>query len=64
MLGTLNWRVRSYIAANGVPVLPEHIVAVGLLTREDVRLLGPTFQRLWPVSEHGNAAPSRDPQHT
>ena len=51
MLGTLHWRGRSYIAANEVPVLPEHIVAVGLLTREDVRLLGPTFQRLWPVED-------------
>ena len=29
----------------------ERIVAVGLLTRNDVRLLGPTFDRLWPVDE-------------
>ena len=29
----------------------ERIVAVGLLTRKDVRLLGPTFDRLWPVEE-------------
>ena len=29
----------------------ERIIAVGLLTRRDVRLLGPTFDRLWPV-EH------------
>jgi hypothetical protein len=29
--------------------LPEHrIVAVGL---QDVNLLGPTFQRLWPVED-------------
>jgi hypothetical protein len=27
------------------------IVAVGLLTKNDVRLLGPTFDRLWPVDE-------------
>lgn len=27
----------------------ERIVAVGLLTRNDVRLLGPSFDRLWPV---------------
>ena len=27
------------------------IVAVGLLTRNDVRLLGPSFDRLWPVEE-------------
>ena len=29
----------------------EPIVAVGLLTRNDVRLLGPSFERLWPVEE-------------
>ena len=29
----------------------EHIVAVGLLTRDDVSLLGPSFDRLWPVEE-------------
>ena len=29
----------------------EHIVAVGLLTERDVGLLGPTFDRLWPVEE-------------
>lgn len=29
----------------------EQIVAVGLLTRNDVRLLGPSFDRLWPVEE-------------
>jgi len=29
----------------------ERIVAVGLLTRNDVRLLGPAFDRLWPVGE-------------
>lgn len=29
----------------------EQIVAVGLLTRNDVRLLGPSFERLWPVEE-------------
>lgn len=29
----------------------ERIVAVGLLTKNDVRLLGPTFDRLWPVDE-------------
>jgi hypothetical protein len=27
----------------------ERIVAVGLLTERDVNLLGPTFQRLWPI---------------
>ena len=29
----------------------ERIVAVGLLTRNDVALLGPSFDRIWPVSE-------------
>ena len=29
----------------------ERIVAVGLLTSRDVQLLGPTFERLWPVDE-------------
>ena len=29
----------------------EQIVAVGLLTTNDVRLLGPSFDRLWPVEE-------------
>ena len=29
----------------------ERIVAVGLLTQRDVALLGPTFDRIWPVSE-------------
>lgn len=32
-------------------VVSERIVAVGLLTKNDVRLLGPTFDRLWPVEE-------------
>jgi hypothetical protein len=29
----------------------EQVVAVGLLTQNDVRLLGPSFERLWPVDE-------------
>jgi hypothetical protein len=29
----------------------DRIVAVGLLTRRDLDLLGPTFDRLWPVEE-------------
>jgi hypothetical protein len=29
----------------------ERIVAVGLLTQKDVALLGPTFDRIWPVEE-------------
>lgn len=29
----------------------ERIIAVGLLTRRDLDLLGPTFARAWPVEE-------------
>ena len=29
----------------------ERIVAVGLLTQRDLNLLGPTFDRAWPVDE-------------
>ena len=29
----------------------DQIVAVGLLTRRDVYLLGPTFTRIWPVED-------------
>lgn len=29
----------------------ERIVAVGLLTGHDLSLLGPTFDRVWPVEE-------------
>jgi hypothetical protein len=29
----------------------ERIVAVGLLTRRELELLGPTFDRIWPVEE-------------
>jgi hypothetical protein len=29
----------------------ERIVAVGLLTQRDLSLLGPTFERIWPVEE-------------
>jgi hypothetical protein len=32
-------------------VEPERIVAVGLLTRHDLNLLGPTFDRVWPVEK-------------
>ena len=31
--------------------MQERIVAVGLLTRHDISLLGPTFDRAWPVEE-------------
>ena len=29
----------------------DHIVAVGLLTSQEVQRLGSAFQKLWPVSE-------------
>ena len=31
--------------------MTERIVAVGLLTRQDLNLLGPAFDRVWPVEE-------------
>jgi hypothetical protein len=31
--------------------MSERIVAIGLLTRRDLNLLGPTFDRVWPVEE-------------
>ena len=36
--------------------MQERIVAIGLLTKQDLTLLGPTFDRVWPVEE----APSFD----
>ena len=33
-------------------MLPQdRIVAIGLLTKQDLTLLGPTFDRVWPVEE-------------
>ncbi len=29
----------------------KRIVAIGLLTQRDIDVLGPTFDRLWPVDE-------------
>jgi hypothetical protein len=29
----------------------ERIVAIGLLTRTDLSLLGPAFDRAWPIEE-------------
>jgi hypothetical protein len=31
--------------------MQERIVAVGLLTQRELNLLGPTFERAWPVEE-------------
>jgi hypothetical protein len=31
--------------------MQERIVAVGLLTKQDLSLLGPAFDRAWPVEE-------------
>jgi len=32
-------------------MMTDRIVAVGLLTRRDLDMLGPTFDRIWPVEE-------------
>jgi hypothetical protein len=34
--------------------MQERIVAVGLLTKHDLRALGPAFDRVWPVEEAPN----------
>jgi hypothetical protein len=31
--------------------MQERIVAVGLLTQRDLSLLGPTFDRAWPIED-------------
>ena len=31
--------------------MTERIVAIGLLTTRDLQLLGPAFDRVWPVEE-------------
>ena len=31
--------------------MSDRIIAVGLLTRRDLDVLGPTFDRVWPVEE-------------
>jgi hypothetical protein len=31
--------------------MQDRIVAVGLLTQRDLNLLGPTFERAWPVDD-------------
>lgn len=31
--------------------MEDRIIAVGLLTSRDLEVLGPTFDRLWPVEE-------------
>ena len=30
---------------------PERIVAIGLLTRRDLDVLGPAFDRIWPIED-------------
>jgi hypothetical protein len=32
-------------------LMPDRIVAVGLLTRRDLKILGPAFDRIWPVED-------------
>ena len=34
--------------------MQERIVAIGLLTKRDLSVLGPTFDRIWPVEEAPN----------
>jgi hypothetical protein len=31
--------------------VPERIVAVGLLTQSELNLLGPSFERAWPIED-------------
>lgn len=31
--------------------MKDRIVAVGLLTQRDLKILGPTFDRIWPVED-------------
>jgi hypothetical protein len=31
--------------------MSERIVAVGLLTTGDLKMLGPTFNRVWPIED-------------
>ena len=31
--------------------MAERIVAIGLLTQRELNLLGPTFERAWPVED-------------
>jgi hypothetical protein len=33
------------------PAIDERIFAIGLLTKRDLRLLGPAFDRAWPVGD-------------
>ena len=33
------------------PAMNDRIVAIGLLTNRDLRLLGPAFDRAWPVED-------------
>ena len=37
--------------SSDAPQLSQRITAVGLLTERDLELLGPDFNRIWPVDE-------------
>lgn len=37
--------------SSDTPWTKDRIVAVGLLTEQDLRTLGPAFNRAWPVDE-------------
>jgi len=39
------------VSLPGSDVTQDRIVAVGLLTRRDLSVLGPAFSRAWPVEE-------------
>lgn len=39
------------IVGGVVELMPNRIVAVGLLTQQDLDLLGQSFDRLWPVDD-------------
>ena len=49
--GTPVTEARLLIAISGAFVSSKRIVAVGLLTADDVKTLGPAFDRLWPIDE-------------
>ena len=38
-------------AVRSADMAHDRIIALGLLTAQDLELLGPTFERLWPIDE-------------
>ena len=39
------------------PAMDDRIVAIGLLTKRDLRLLGPAFDRAWPLEDSAQFEP-------